>query len=385
MLRRVRRGFPSFSALLTLSALAGGLVSAAPAQAQQSSNATVGCTTANLLAGKSPWQWQDLRGSAALITDGQIAPEGAQWDAPVAVTFDTGAGSVTYDLGAPTPITGLYVQADANDTYKILGSLDGTPGSYKLLTDIDMASDRGHGLRARSPQIPPVTVRYLRVGEGVGDGFFSLSEFAAYCQAPFPFPPAFRQVDAPLAAVVQRPWYKLDWWEDHASARFEMVLALFGLLVLAWGYWAQKTGKDLEVSARGPQLTCAISLLIYAAITAALLSTTWVPGWSPIPMFWLSAEFTLLVTPLPARFQTPLRFLIDKVRKRKGRPSSGPVPAAGTEPKAFTPAGHVRRQLLVLVGVLSFLAYWNFGAFHFGNYTHYWDAYHYYVGSKYFK
>src|SRR6185503_1213065 len=102
-------------------------------------------------------------------------------------------------------------------------------------------------------------------------------------------------------------------------------------------------------------------------------------------MFWLSAEFTLLVTPLPGRFQTPLRFLIDKVRKRKGGRSSEPVAAAGTDVKAFTPAGHVRRQLLVLVGVLSFLAYFNFGAFHFGNYTHYWDTYHYYVGSKYFK
>jgi hypothetical protein len=36
-------------------------------------------------------------------------------------------------------------------------------------------------------------------------------------------------------------------------------------------------------------------------------------------------------------------------------------------------------------GVLAFCAYWNFGSFHFGNYTHTWDTYHYYVGSKYFK
>ena len=283
--------------------------------------------------------------------------------------------------GLPTPITGLYVQADANDTYKVQGSLDGSAGSFKLLLDIDMVSERGHGLRARSVQIPPVTVRYLRIGEGIGDGFFSIAEFAAFCQTPTPFPPAFRQSDAPLAAVTKRPWYKLDWWEDHASARFEMVLALFGLLILAWGYWHDKTGKDLEISARGPKLTCAISLLIYAAITLALMSTVWVPNWSPFVMFWLASEFTLLVTPFSGRVFTPLRWLLRQDFLRRASPRG----ASGTEAKAFTPAGHVRRQLLVLVGVLSFLAYWNFGAFHFGNYTHYWDTYHYYVGSKYFK
>ena len=39
----------------------------------------------------------------------------------------------------------------------------------------------------------------------------------------------------------------------------------------------------------------------------------------------------------------------------------------------------------MLVGVLSFCAYWNFVSFHFGNYFHVWDTFHYYVGSKYFK
>jgi len=137
------------------------------------------CDTQNLLAGKQPAQWQDLKGNAALVTDGAIAAEGAQWDAPVGVQFDTGAGSLTYDQGQPTPVAGVYLQADANDTYKIMGSLDGTPGSYKMLVEIDNASDRGHGLRGRSMQFPPVTVRFIRAGEGSGDGFYSISEFAA--------------------------------------------------------------------------------------------------------------------------------------------------------------------------------------------------------------
>lgn len=349
-------------------------VSSAPSSGQ--------CTMDNLLAGKRPWQWQDLRGDAGLMTDSGVAPEGAQWDAPVAIVLETGAGSVTYDLGQPTAITGLYLQADANDTYKVMGSLDGTPGSYKLVVEIENAADRGHGLRIRSVQIPPMTVRYLRVGEGVGDGFFSISEFGAFCRVPSPFPPVMRQVQAPLAPVVKRPWYKFDWWEDHASARVEMGIALFGLLLLAWGYWHNRTGKDLAVSASVPRLVAGLSIAIHAALALVLIyGTNWMPSWLAILAFYLSCEFTLLVTPVSPGFVTPLRWLLRRWRARRGTSAA----TADHKPPSFSPAATVRRQLLALVGILSFFAYWNFGAFHFGNYVHYWDSYHYYVGSKYFK
>jgi hypothetical protein len=59
----------------------------------------------------------------------------------------------------------------------------------------------GHGLRTRAVGIPTTTVRYLRVGEARGDGFYSISEIGAYCQKPAPFPPALRIVDAPAALV----------------------------------------------------------------------------------------------------------------------------------------------------------------------------------------
>ncbi|MEO5769592.1 MAG: discoidin domain-containing protein, partial [Polyangia bacterium] len=380
----LRRGFSS--AAVAFGALCFCLLHClwtAPARAQGISSAPAGggaCTTDNLLAGKRPSQLQDVRGEAGLITDGSVAPEGAQWDAPVGVVLETGASSVTYDLGQPTPITGLYLQADANDTYKVQGSLDGTPGSFKLVVEIENASDRGHGLRGRSVKIPAMTVRYLRVGEGVGDGFFSIAEFAVFCQVPSPFPPVMRQVQAPLAPVVKRPWYKLDWWEDHASARTEMGIALFALLLLAWGYWSEKTGKDVAVSASVPKLVAFFSLAIHAALAVVLIYlTTWVPTWLALLVFYLSCEFTLLVTPVAAGFVTPLRLIIARVRERR-------VPTdTALKPPALSVAATVRRQLLVLVGIVSFFAYWNFGAFHFGNYVHYWDSYHYYVGSKYFK
>ncbi len=39
---------------------------------------------------------------------------------------------------------------------------------------------------------------------------------------------------------------------------------------------------------------------------------------------------------------------------------------------------------LYLVGFCSIIGWWNFFRFHLPNHTHVWDAYHYYVGSKYF-
>lgn len=278
--------------IFTLGAL---LLSARPASAAQTPPAetTRHCTDENLLAGRPPSHWQDIQGNAALVTDGAVAPEGAEWNAPVGVVLATPAGSLTFDLGRPTPVAALFVQADANDTYKIEGSVDGTPGSFRLLADVDNVLERGHGLRSRAIQLPPEVVRYLRVGEGIGDGYFSLSEFAAYCRVPVPFPPQLRETQAPLATVAHQPWYRFAWWDNDASARVEMALAVLALALLGWGYVLQRRGR----------------------------------------------------------------------------------------------ANHWRRlrdRLLMLVGALSFCAYWNFFAFHFGNYTHWHEAYHYYVGAKYF-
>jgi hypothetical protein len=253
---------------------------------------TPACTTENLLARKQPVMRQDTRGNPALVTDEAISPEGAQWDSPVAVLLDTPAGSVTYDLGQATSVSAFFVQADANDSYKIFGSSDGAPRSFKLLVEVDTVT--GHGLRGRTVSINPTMVRFLRIGEGLGDNFYSISEFAAYCHAPTPFPPAFRRVDAPPARVPEVPWWKFTWWENDASARFEMGLAIAGLALLAWGF----------------------------------------------------------------------------ALRRKGTPEV---------------ARRLRNGLLITLGVLSLGAYWNFGFFHFRNYIHVWDTYHYYIGSKYFN
>jgi len=320
------------------------------------------CPAGNLLAGRRPSSWQDLRGDLALVTDGAVAPEGAEWNAPVAVTLETAAGSVTFDLGQPTHVSAVFVQADANDTYKILGSLDGTPGSYKLLADVDNVRYRGHGLRSRSIAIRPEPVRFLRVGEGEGDGLYSISEIAAYCEAPVPFPPVMRQVDAPAAVVASRPWYRLDWWTDPVSARLEMAIALVALALLAWGHRAERTGQDLALPDAAPKIICGLCVALHLAVAALILcGTDWLPAWTLV----LTAAFAV---------GAHLRLL------RRPRPSSASAPP----PPPPSSASGVRDQLLAMLGILSFAAYWNFGAFHFWNYTHYHEAYHYYVGSKYF-
>src|SRR5262245_18694383 len=159
------------------------------------------CGSENLLAGKLPAEQRDLSGNPALVTDGAVVRDGASWDAPAAVRLEGGGASITYDLGKPTAVSAIHLQADANDVYKISGSLDGRPGTFKLLVEAPNVVERGHGMRTRSLQFAPATVRYVRVGEADGDGAFSISELAAYCKAPTPFPPAMRVVDAPM--VVQ--------------------------------------------------------------------------------------------------------------------------------------------------------------------------------------
>ncbi len=43
------------------------------------------------------------------------------------------------------------------------------------------------------------------------------------------------------------------------------------------------------------------------------------------------------------------------------------------------------RRLFAVAAVVAALTYFNFGAFHFGNFVHTWDTLHYYLGAKYFR
>ena len=169
---------------------------ASPAQAAPSA----ACDGTNLLAGRRPVASTAITGDPSLVTDGAVVAEGAVWDGPPMLKLQAG-GSVTYDLGRPQSIGAVYLEADANDTYTISGSPDGSPGTFKVLTVVANVVQRGPGMRARAVAVPAATVRYLRLGDAVGDGAFSIAELAVFCAPPSPFPPAFRTVESPMAAA----------------------------------------------------------------------------------------------------------------------------------------------------------------------------------------
>ncbi len=263
------------------------LTSPLPAGAQNLSPVPA-CPEGNLLAHKLPVKWQDVRRELSLLTDEQVTPEGSMWDSAPAVILDTGASTVTWDLGQVTNLRSFAIQADANDTYTVWGSLDGK--DYKVFGQIDPVPN--HGLRTRVLNVGGMPARFIRVGEGVGDSFYSISEVAAYCQVPTPFPAVMKVVDAPVAAVPPKKW--IDYWDNDASARWELILAILGIAFL---WWERKLSDAGRLAAK----------------------------------------------------------------KR------------------------VRNALVGVMGVLAFLTYFNFGFFHFPNFIHGWDTFHYYIGSKYFK
>jgi hypothetical protein len=221
--------------------LAGGLLlaTALPALAQvlPAAGGEPACPPGNLLARARLHESSGLRGQIARVTDGLIAPEGAMWDAPPAVVLETGASSLTWDLGQVTSVRAAWVQADANDSYTIWGSLDG-----ERFTDLGRVEivDGKHGLRGRKVGLGGRPARYVRFGEGQGDGFFSVSELQLFCELPTPFPPPLRVEDAPVAAVARSIY---TYWNNETSARWEFVLALLGLGLLQWGLQLGREGR----------------------------------------------------------------------------------------------------------------------------------------------
>src|SRR6476620_7899241 len=284
--------FPSRSLMAGVFTLLLPLLLARPSAAQMSS---AECGTDNLIAGRMPSAQQDAHGDVRLVTDGKIATEGAQWDTTSVVEFlDTPAGSLTFDLGVVRSVSAVLLQADANDSYKLFGATENTPSSFRLLTEIDSVVAQGHGLRTRPVRIEPTAVRYIRIGEPLGDNSYSIAEFQVFCAAPNPFPPNLPIVDAPAATVVAAPWYDFKWFANDESSRFELGLALAACLLLIWGISLERQGR--------------------------------------------------------AQYLAKLR-----------------------------------DGFLAVIGVVSFLCYFNFGMWHFPNRIHQWDTFHYYVGSKYFK
>ena len=106
--RRLIRALACAGVAIAMIGAARSAIGAPPAAA---------CASDDLIAGKLPWQQRDVSGNPALVTDGNVAADGAVWDAPAAIKLEGGLGSLTYDLGKPTTVAAFVLQADANDSY----------------------------------------------------------------------------------------------------------------------------------------------------------------------------------------------------------------------------------------------------------------------------
>jgi spermidine synthase len=216
------------------------------------------CGTVNLLAGKLPKQQLETRGDTALVTDGAIVPDGAEWDSPEAITVDSRAGSLTYDLGQSMTVGTVFVQADANDVYLVSGSIDGAPGSFKLIAQAANVVAQGPGLRSRTMTVAPERFRYLRIAPGEGDGYFSIAELAVFCHPPTPIAAAMRVVEAPMAVgpkPANEPPAVKPAPPKSAFGPFERLLAVAILMLVGGGLLAGRRGGAPaadETAARSP-------------------------------------------------------------------------------------------------------------------------------------
>ena len=153
-----------------------------------------------------------MRGDLRLVTDGKVAPEGAQWDAPVG-----GHPSTRRPARSPTTsarsasVSAFVLQADANDSYKIFGVARRTRPAASSCWSRSRASSTSATACARAP----VTHR-------PDDGPLPAHRRAAGRQllldlrVPGLLPRARRRsrrscaiVDAPPARVVEAPWYEV--------------------------------------------------------------------------------------------------------------------------------------------------------------------------------
>jgi hypothetical protein len=168
----------------------------------------------NLLAGKKAMASQGVK-NIARLTDGLLSNEGDEWLTDVTARFSSAHSFVQYDLGSPQTLRCVMVQADNNDVYFMLGSLDGQEWQQFWR----VGSEPGAGMRVRSVRLE-ATVRYLRLAATGGDALYSVSEIAAYSECPVPWP-----ADLPRAHGIPV--------DDALDMKVLLFGALAGIFVLA--------------------------------------------------------------------------------------------------------------------------------------------------------
>jgi len=307
------------------------LFSAAPAAAQD-----VACPSGNLLAGKSPLARAGVT-HAERLTDGFVAAEGDPWQSELTSVLADTSSQVIYDLGATTGVTALDLQGDNNDDYVV--ELSDDRRSFTPLWVADPTS--GQGMRRRGSRGLNGQGRYLRIRARGGDTFYSISEVLAFCETPSAWPPAVQVKQTP-----SRWWKKIFEKRDH---RYRLAVAVLGLLFFIALFRIEENKKALWVAS-----TLSIAMLgvsgyrLYGARLAPWFAEWGVYVLGALVLVWAARGIWLVRQSQEAR-------------------------------------QWLERGALVWVILASATAWVNFGVFHTSRVVHYWDTFHYYVGSKYFE
>ena len=309
------------------------VLTAAPAAAQE-----VACPPGNLLAGKTPVARPGVTHSERL-NDGVKAGEGDPWESELTSVLADAESHVIYDLGATTRVTAVDLQGDNNDDYIVELSEDRR--NFSPLWVGDPVS--GQGMRRRSARGLQGQGRYVRVRGQGGDGYFSLAEIQVFCETPAAWPP-------PVEVKNTSKW----WWNkilEKRDHRYRLALAVLGLLFFVALFRIEKSKKALVgASALSVAMLGLAGYRLYGARLAP-----WFASWGVYVL-------GILVVAWAARGA----WLARQEREPEGRT-------------------WWEQGALVWIIVASAIAWVNFGVFHSSRVVHYWDTFHYYVGSKYFE
>ncbi len=310
------------------------LTAAAPAAAQEPA-----CPSGNLLARKSPLAAPGVS-DAKRLTNEVMSGEGDPWESDYTSVFSGDTSYVVYDLGEVTGITAADLQGDNNDEYIIDVSDDGQV--YTQLWLADPVS--GQGMRRRGARGLGGRGRFVRVRAQGGDGFFSLSEVRLYCVTPSAWPP-------PIEVKNTASW----WWKrlmEKRDNRYRLGLAVLGLFF----FIALFRIEEKKWALWGASALSVVMLGIAAYRLHGAKLAPWFADWGVYVLGALVLGWTV----------------------RGGQLAK----QAGAE----TSARQWWERGALLWVILACAAAWvNFGVFHRARVVHYWDTFHYYVGSKYFE
>jgi hypothetical protein len=307
------------------------LAAATPASAQD-----VSCPEGNLLAGKTPVARPGVKQTARL-TDGIMPGDGDFWDTERTSVLSSENAHVLYDLGAITSVKAIDLQGDNNDEYIV--ELSDDKQTFTELWIGDPVS--GQGMRRRSTRGVDGQGRYLRVRGRGGDGFFSLSEVQAFCQVPAKWPP-------PVELKGATSWWMKN-FKKKRDNRYRLGLAVLGLLFFI----------ALFRSGENERLRWAVVglALVMLGIAAYRFNGARHAAWFAL---WGRYVLGAAVAAWAAR---------------------GIMLAKESEKARLW----WERGALVWVIVACAAAWVNFGVYHTSRVVHYWDTFHYYIGSKYFE